>query len=272
MRPCSSDGIVIERGGIIEAVVHDTETDDDAHVKSKSCYGVPTRAFLGVLLIAWLLAGVDKVAEARESVLPPQEASRVDSQATRISFKESLLSIDAIQRPWFEVLDELRGATGMQFHISAPLTGTVTVSCTELPVKQALERLFGPEADFVFRYPEGAPQPLAVPQEVWVLGKVEAANARALPITASKAVLGSETSPPSIGLDPAMEGSNQSVTDAVAPDAPEDVVEHDEETLEELVERARSDKDAETRVQALTSLSGHAEADEGAVESALGSQ
>jgi hypothetical protein len=157
----------------------------------------------------------------------------------------------------------------MQFHISAPLTGTVTVSCTELPVKQALERLFGPEADFVFRYPEGAPQPLAVPQEVWVLGKVEAANARALPITASKAVLGSEKSPPSIGLDPAMEGSNQSVTDAVAPDAPEDIVEHDEETLEELVEWARSDKDAETRVQALSSLSSHAEADEGAVESVL---
>jgi hypothetical protein len=125
---------------------------------------------------AWLLPGTVQAVSPQEAALrtgPLEVADSLASGVEFVEFKDGLLSIKARQSPWTEVLNAVREKTGIRFNYSLPLAASVTASFTALPVKQALERLFGPEASFMFRYPEGRLRSLAVPQEVWVLGKVQ---------------------------------------------------------------------------------------------------
>jgi hypothetical protein len=174
--------------------------------------------------------------------------------AFNVSLKDSLLSIDAKQVPWQELLKQIRDKTRIPIHCAIPLKGSVTLSFTALPVKDALERLFGPGADFVFHYPKEATQLFAVPKEVWVLGSFVEYDAQAAQTTSSKMqnVLASEVSTPS------------TVENAVHEEG-----KLDNETVDELAERARNDENAESRTQALASLSGHGQTDEIAAKLAL---
>ncbi|HEV8714581.1 MAG TPA: HEAT repeat domain-containing protein [Candidatus Binatia bacterium] len=72
-----------------------------------------------------------------------------------------------------KVLDEVQRKTGIRFHLSSPLQGSVTVSFKDLPAEQALERLFGPDQNFMVFYHAADPGSAssALPSEVWVLGR-----------------------------------------------------------------------------------------------------
>jgi hypothetical protein len=101
-----------------------------------------------------------------------------ESLSLRLRFDDGLLSLHANQRPFAEVLGAIQKATGIRLHYPLPLPGSITESFTALPIKRALERLFGPEASLMFRYPAGGgtPGPLVVPKEVWVIGKIRAGS------------------------------------------------------------------------------------------------
>lgn len=180
------------------------------------------------------------------------------------------MSIEASQRPWTEVLNEIREKTGMRFHYSVPLAGSVTVSFTGLPVKQALERLFGPEADFVCLYPKKALRPVAVPQEVWVLGTVRGEGSEAFQTTggSDQAALGSKATDPSVSHGPGIEGANGTGEAAAAEDSQGGLDLNDPQVIDHLVEMARNE-DPATRVRALSSLASSGPENEGAVELAL---
>jgi hypothetical protein len=84
------------------------------------------------------------------------------------------LSIEATEALWVHVVNEVRRTTGIHLHLYVPLEGAVTVSVKDLPVEQALRRLFGPEANLAFRYPSAARRPAttpASPSDVWVLSR-----------------------------------------------------------------------------------------------------
>lgn len=221
-----------------------------------------------VLLAAWLLPGVAQAVKSQEAALRTGPIEVADSPALGVEFKSGLLSIEARQSPWTEVLNAVQEKTGIRFNCSLPLAGLVTVSFMALPVKQALERLFGPEANFMFRYPEGRLGPLAVPQEVWVLGKVQGRSSEPLKTGGGedKAEPGVEGSNAARGPSPANEGADSTGDNAVAEDGGLDL--NDVQVVDHLVELAR-DEDPATRVQALSTLAGGGNADEGAVESAL---
>jgi HEAT repeat protein len=158
------------------------------------------------------------------------------------------------------VLDEISKQSGIRFHYAIPLAGSVTVEFTDLPLKQALERLFGPEANFIFRYPQTADQadPRPVPAEVWILGKVSGAGADA---SRSAAELKSSAS----GSDAAArkladQDDSSSVETADSQAEPEDI--------DTLLETTKAE-DPTLRMQALSALAASDNADEAIVRSAL---
>jgi hypothetical protein len=108
----------------------------------------------------------------------PDSTPRPASPALSVGFQNGLLSIEAKDEPWENVLDEVRAETGIFLRVSMPLEGSVTVAFRNLPVEQALRRLFGPDANFAILYPDQTPGPAsaAIPSEVWVLGKASAAS------------------------------------------------------------------------------------------------
>jgi HEAT repeats len=220
------------------------------------------------LLATWLLPGAAQAVSSQEAALRTGPLEVADSPALGVEFKGGLLSIEARQSPWTEVLNAVREKTGIRLNCSFPLAGSVTVSFMALPVRQALERLFGPEASFMFRYPEGTLGPLAVPQEVWALGKVQGGGSepRKTGDGEDKAAPSAEGSNAARGPDPANEGADSTGDNAVAEDGDLDL--NDVQVVDHLVELAR-DEDPETRVHALSTLAGGGNADEGAVESAL---
>jgi len=90
-----------------------------------------------------------------------------------VDFHHGLLSVDVTQGAWDAVVQEVARRTGIRLHLALPLTGTITAAFTDLPVERALKRLFGPEANFIFLYPNQALPLTAVipPADVWVLGR-----------------------------------------------------------------------------------------------------
>lgn len=208
---------------------------------------------IGVLFLGpWLLGGV-QAATCRDNTPCPLQLDVHRTTTFNVDLKNGLLSIDARQAPWPALFKEIRGKTRMRIHYAIPLKGLATMSFTALPVEEAVERLFGPAADFVFCYPEGEPQRFAVPREVWVLGSVVGHDTLAVQTTASKTkgTLGSEANNPALVDEVLREGDS-----------------HNAETVDELIEKARNDEDAEARTQALASLAGNSQ-DEVAADAAL---
>src|SRR6267142_1419258 len=64
------------------------------------------------------------------------------------------------------VAAELARTSGVVVHLQPELEGTVTASFENVPAERAIKRLFGLDAQYVFRY--DAADSSAVPTEVWV--------------------------------------------------------------------------------------------------------
>lgn len=208
-------------------------------------------------LLIGLLALGPKLASAREDLV-----SRPDPQMLQVGFQEKLLSIDAKQEPWETVLEEIREKTGIRFHASVPLAGSVSLSIPPLPIRQALQRLFGPETDMIIRYGGDA----GLPKEVWIFGRLRAAGRENHPHVGGKAEggLGASGSDPSSAAGQAPEGADV----AGEPLEAEGDTIGAKDAIDMLVEMAQDD-DPAARVQGLSALADSGEADEGTVQSAL---
>lgn len=173
----------------------------------------------------------------------------------RVSLRDGFLSIHARQAAWAQVLHEITKQSGIRFHFTIPLEGSVTASFTDLPLKEALKRLFGPEANFIFRYPQKADQasPRGVPSEVWILGEVSAASVDASRSTAEHKSSASGSDAAASSLPPSVETENSQA---------------EQENIDALLETTRAE-DPRLRMHALSALAASGKADETIVRSAL---
>jgi HEAT repeats len=196
--------------------------------------------FLLILVASWFFWGT-QAALCKEAVT--QATHSFDATSTlSVTLKNGRLSIGAKQASWQELLKQIHYKTGIPIHCAIPLQGSVTVSFSELPVQEAVERLFGPGADFVFRYPKRTSPTLAAPQEVWVTGSFLGHDVQAIQATASK----SKNTP-----------------------KPQEAGRQDAKSIDDLLNKVQNEENAEERTQALASLSGQDKADEGAYKLAL---
>ena len=134
------------------------------------------RLTVPAILATWLAAEASTEG-SRDHLSATLRSERPNATTVRVSFRDGLLSVEAKAGTWMQVLNEITEQTGVRFHYSLPFAGSVTVSFANLPVRQAIERLFGPEADFMFRYDGTAFSSASLPKEVWVLGKVQGGGA-----------------------------------------------------------------------------------------------
>jgi hypothetical protein len=104
---------------------------------------------IGAMLVTAWLSTATALANGPES--QPIKSQTPKSQSLQLHFADGLLSLDAHQRSYAEVLGAFEKETGIRLHYPLPLPRSITESFTALPVKRALERLFGPEATFIFR-------------------------------------------------------------------------------------------------------------------------
>lgn len=227
-----------------------------------------SRSLLGtVFLISVLLAGAQQANSGEVTGTALQSDPR-DPPTLTISFRDGLLSIEAKHGPWAKVLKEIRKKTGIRFHYTLALEGSVTLSFADLPVKEALERLFGPEANFVFRY-QGAGDllgSLALPNEVWVLGKVRGEGPESSKTLGGKTEgeLSSPASNPRVDPGQTLEMTDRVQWHLVVPDeAP-----GEQEEIDKFLEMAQDD-DPAIRARALSALSESGKADGGTIPSAL---
>ncbi|MGH8469194.1 MAG: HEAT repeat domain-containing protein [Gammaproteobacteria bacterium] len=128
------------------------------------------------ILATWLAAEAS-TESSRDNLTAALRSDRPNAATVSVSFRDGLLSVEAKAGTWRQLLNQITERTGIRFHHYLPFAGSVTVSFANLPVRQAIERLFGPEADFVFRYDGTAYSSSSLPKEVWVLGKVQGGGA-----------------------------------------------------------------------------------------------
>jgi len=88
-----------------------------------------------------------------------------------------LLSVKSKDGTKMQILRKISEQTGIQLHYPSPITGFATFSFLKLPVMQALERLLGPEADFVVRYQRVTDSTVLLPKEIWVFGNMQEGSA-----------------------------------------------------------------------------------------------
>ena len=200
------------------------------------------------LFIGLWLQGAIQNASGQNDLLQQHIAN--GTVALTVDMKGNLLSIDAKQASWQSLLSEIEEKAHIPIHCAIPLKEPVTVSISAVPVKDALESLFGPGADFVFQFSNMTSQPYVMPREVWVLGHYIGFD------TQTKQSISGNIKK---GLNPTLAGSN-TLSEGER---------FELETVDQLVEKARSAKNPESRVLALASLSGHEEIDEEAAKLAL---
>lgn len=125
---------------------------------------------VATVVVALLSTGLLTAAPTASSA---QDVSRpFDSvEPMSVRFQDGLLSLEAAQRPWSEVLSEIQRKTGTRFHHAFSLKGSVSVSIRAMPVKDGLKRLFSEDASFIFQYPTEASRSEGVPRDVWILGR-----------------------------------------------------------------------------------------------------
>jgi hypothetical protein len=130
------------------------------------------RSWLVAVVVAFLMWGpVPTVALAG-----PSGVLRPNGGELSVGFRDNRLSLEAVEKPWQTLLGDLRRKTGIVLHVFPQPEGSVTASFRDLPVEQALRRLFGPDVHFVFLYEAAGPRS-AFPTEVWVLAEGQPAPA-----------------------------------------------------------------------------------------------
>lgn len=122
------------------------------------------------ILATWLAA--EAATEGSRDNLPAKlKPDLLNIKRVRVSFRDGLLSVEAKAGTWQQVLSGITEQTGIRFHHTLPLEELVTVSFGNLPVRQAIERLFGPEPDFVFRFDAKPNSSVSLTKEVWIVGE-----------------------------------------------------------------------------------------------------
>lgn len=224
------------------------------------------RIIEALLLSACMVLGAPQATALENRSIVHRSGSLV-SPSYEVNLQDNLLSIESKQMPWAKVLRAIGEKTGIRIHYSIPLEGSVTVSFKALPMRQALERLFGPEAHLILRYPIGSGRPVErglLPLEVWVLGKVAGDIAGGTPERKSA------------------EGATETKSSSMAnpdtePEMPEDIAEPiptpeeiqaAQDEIDTLIGMTKHDDPAQ-RLQALLSLSGHEKTDAVTVRSSL---
>lgn len=221
-------------------------------------YGkVELRAVITTVLFVACLCMGSRAAYPGEARAPGSEAA--DAPGLRIGFEHGLLSLAARRVSWKHVLDRITEKTGIRFRSAAPLAGSVSLSIEPLPVRQALERLLGPGADFICRYGRATDSRWshALPQEVWILGGERLARSEALSNDGGD----STEEPGSPSLDSASDVGER-LDEAGADSAAQ------RREIDTLVELAEADDPAQ-RVQALSALGDRGAADDDTVRSTL---
>ncbi len=213
------------------------------------------RLTVPAILATWLAAEASTEG-SRDNRSATLRSDRPNATTVRVSFRDGLLSVEAKAGTWMQVLNEITEQTGIRFHHSWPFAGLVTVSFANLPVRQAIERLFGPEADFMFRYHGTAYLSSSLPKEVWILGNVQGGGAR-----------GQQSAPANkaaVDSNPAHVGAGRADALPAAAERPMDKV-----LIDHFVAMSRHE-DPQMRRQAIAALtdSGTAEED-GAVAAVL---
>lgn len=230
-------------------------------------------ATIATLVTAWLSTvasgafGADPRAPTNRPESQGLTSQAPESQTLRVRVNEGLLSLQAIQRPYIEVLDAIQKETGIRFHYSIPMAEAVTLSLKDVPVQQALKRLLGRESQLMFRFPEGnAVSNSGVPDEVWILGEVSGPIAEAgEPI---------ESGPANKSLSSVAEGAvttaQSSETPAPGNKAQPEVAQttNAQSEIDSLIETAESE-DPTQRLQAVSALAGYRQADQEAVNAVL---
>lgn len=208
----------------------------DAHDKRRLSQA---ELWLGqALVVAALVLGTAQV-----HGISPSDRIPVARQ-TVVDFHNGRLSGSFYQETWGSVLNKVRDRTGIPIHLNTPLEGTVTTSFPELPIRQAFEHLFGPNANLIFQYPKDGriqPDSDSVPTEVWVLGKQQIKHAAALRDEKES--------------NPADRPPGQTQDGDIVP-------------VDELIEMTRSDLPS-VRIQGLKELSASEQADETKFREAL---
>lgn len=96
----------------------------------------------------------------------------------RLELHDGRLSVSIRDRPWVEVLGELRRATGMALRVEPEPTGTVTLFFEQTPLEEGLKRLFGGDAGVILYYETASS---AVPLEARVVPRGTSAPEGAAP-------------------------------------------------------------------------------------------
>lgn len=148
--------------------------------KNRDCGSKPNRALaFGVMLVTTGLLTTLASANATEEALsrPPVTVDAAPS----VRFENGRLSLQATQSSWKDVLDAIQAQTGIRFHHAHPFQGSVSASFTGLSIGQALARLFGPEAGFIFRHPPNWSGSPSTPKEVWILAELKERRGESVP-------------------------------------------------------------------------------------------
>ncbi|MBA2590909.1 MAG: HEAT repeat domain-containing protein [Pseudomonadota bacterium] len=226
-----------------------------------------------MLVTAWLstatAASLGAEPQARHPGSHALESQAPESPTLRLRFADGLLSLEATQRPYAEVLGAIQKETGIRFHYTIPMAEAVTVSLQDVPVQEALKRLVGREAQLMFRFPEGPSTAgrAGVPEEVWILGTVSGPMPEASgPAEKSAALVGES------GDAAAHSPDTTSPANERQPDA--NPATSEQPDIESLIETTQSE-DPNLRLQAFSALIGlgrsvgSGRADQGAVNEAL---
>lgn len=194
----------------------------------------------------WLLTGL-KAAIAQERGLPSFQSSVGKSETLKINLQGNRLRIEANQIGWHELLTTLKEKTHIAFYGIIPLKSAVTVTIPDLPVTEALQQLFSHRFDFVLQFSGQNTHNTAAPKAVWLLGNAIENVAQAGQLNIKKT-----NDKPNSGLNP----YKTAVYEVLAAEGREN------ETIQELMDKARSNDNPEVRLQALASLSGQEQPDE----------
>jgi HEAT repeat protein len=198
-----------------------------------------------------------------------------EEQSNRVIRSENTgsgLRLEVRQASLKQVLDKIAGDTGLVIHYSALPEGLVTAICEGAALKQVMECLLDRKADLVFRYPSVSSRSVQQlqPEEVWVLGtkfeispgaanssiyKTAVAQQQVLQKKTADAQMDSEHSQPD-QTDALIEKarSKNPVDRAVAISSLMTTGKRGDAAVRKVLEEALSDKDANVRAQAISSI------------------
>jgi len=217
---------------------------------------------IGAMLVtAWLSTataaplGADRQAPTKPPESHGLKSQAPESQTLRLRFDNGLLSLHASRRSFAEVLGAIQKETGIRFHYTLPMAEAVTLSFDDLPMPDALKRLLGREAQFIFRFPQrpSTASRTGVPEEVWIFGKVSGPSA--------------EAGGPVENSAPSVEGGIGRTQSPELP-APANPTSSEQPDSESLIEATKSE-DPIQRLQALSTLAESDQAEQGAVHAVL---